>query len=272
MVTTMSRNIQIAAIFTVLSSVCILAACGGGGGGGNGNGGGAINNPSPQPSPTLSPGLTDTMNVASGGTYNNFTYNAASNAAVVFSCGCSSQAGETTADGSGAVAIGPMATATPINMPNPTYTLVPGRNYVVIATTAANGEAWTIQFAGRNINRNKYLNPGQQSDVFTAAVALYIFYNSPLGETAFDDWNFNTISNWYSKLQSGPNASETTLLNYIASRSAANETLFPAAPSWNPGHAHDATMAADLTAVKASGDNAIPTPCPSAGCSGTPSP
>ncbi|HXW51410.1 MAG TPA: hypothetical protein VEJ41_05415 [Candidatus Acidoferrales bacterium] len=257
--------------FGAIAACALIVACSTGGGGGSGSGTGPINNPSPQPSPTLSPGLTDTMQVSSGGSYPVYTYDPASDAGVVFSCGCSAQAGTTTADGAGAIDITPDSTATP-SVPNPTYTMVAGRNYIVVATTGAGAEAWTIQFAGRNPSRNHYLNGMNPSDVYSAAVALYVFNNSPLGETAFDDWNFNKLVEWYGTLQNSPNGAEETLLNYIASRSAANETLFPAAPSWNPGQAHDSTMAADLVNVKMSGDPTIPQPCPSSGCAGEPTP
>ncbi len=112
------------------------------------------------------------------------------------------------------------------------------------------------------------------SDVYTAAVSLYVFNNSPSGTTAFDDWNFNALSAWYTSLKTSPNGAETTLLNDIAARSAANKTLFPGAPSWNMTQTSSTVIKNDLAAVKTSGDATIPTPCPGgeAGCTGTPTP
>ena len=263
-------NTRIGVIYTTLAAIvaCALtAACGGGGGGG----GGALNPPPPPgPSPTVSPGFTDTMEVASGGTYNSPTYNAASMAKVVFSCGCSAQAGTTNADGSGSFSVSPDSTATPAS-PSPTYTVVPGRNYIAVATNASGGEAWTIQFAGLNPSRNHYLNGGT-SDIYTAAVALYVFNNSSVGSTAFDDWNFNALATWYNTLKNSPNAQEQNLLTDIISRSAGNLTLYPAAPSWDKGHAFSGLIASDLAAVKTSSDSTIPQPCPSSGCTNTPTP
>ncbi len=113
----------------------------------------------------------------------------AANATVVFSCGCSVQAGTATADGSGMFTLVAKSTPTP-SAPDPNYTIVPSRNYIVVATNASGAEGWTTQFAGNKPTRNQYLD-GNASDVYTAAVSLYVFNNSPSGTTAFDDWNFN---------------------------------------------------------------------------------
>jgi hypothetical protein len=214
------------------------------------------------------------MNVATGGSYPNYTYNTAANAAVVFSCGCTGQAGTATTDAAGTFTVVAQSTATP-SAPDPTYTIVPGRNYVVIASAGAGGtppEGWDIQFAGRSPRHNLYLDNPNASDVYTTAVGLFVYYESPPGITAFDDWNFNTLLNWYGVLKASPNAAETTLLNDIASQSGLDKTLYPSAPGWDPSHATNGTIASALNAVKTSGDPAVPTPCPTSGCSGTPSP
>ena len=270
------RNTTISAIGALMVTA-LIAACGGGGGG-------AMNppptsppktSPTPtiSPTPTPSPGLTGNMQVATGGTVGSFTYGPAANATIVFSCGCSTQAGTATADGTGTFTLVANSTPTP-SAPDPTYTIVPGRNYIVVATTAGGAEAWTTQFAGNNPARNQYLD-SNVSDVYTAAVSLYVFNNSPSGTTAFDDWNFNaTIRLVYIALKTSPNGAETTLLNDIAARSAANKTLFPGAPSWNMTQMSSTLIKTDLAAVKTSGDATIPTPCPGgeAGCTGTPTP
>ncbi len=110
------------------------------------------------------------------------------------------------------------------------------------------------------------------SDVYSAAAALYVYANSPSGVTAFDEWNFNAVAAWLTQLHNAPNAQEMKLLNDIAAQSAAHNTLFPAAPSWNPAQPVNATIAGDLVAVKSSADAIKPTPCPSGACTGTPSP
>jgi len=256
-------------VLTVLVATAIIAACSGGGGG---SGTGTMPTNPPPPVPSASPVLPGTMQVATGGTYGGYTYSAAGNAAVVFSCGCSKQAGTSTADGAGNVTLVAHSTPTP-SAPDPTYTIVPGRNYIIIASTAGGAEGWTTQFAGKTQDTNRYLNAGDTSDVATAAVSLYVYDNSPEGEVAFDDWNFNAILGWYQTLTVGaPNASEIQLMNDIAAQSAADNTLFPGAPSWDPSHATNATIASDLANVKTSGDPSIPTPCPADACTDTPSP
>lgn len=265
----MTNRSTIITTIGALITTALIAACGGGGGGG-----GTMNPPPPtnSPTPAASPGLTGTMQVATGGTVGSFTYGPAANATVVFSCGCSAQAGTATADGSGAFTLVANSTPTP-SAPDPIYTIVPSRNYIVVATTGSGAEGWTTQLAGNNPTRNHYLD-GNTSDVYTAAVSLYVFNNSPSGTTAFDDWNFNALSTWLTALKMTPNSAETTLLNDIAARSATNKTLYPGAPSWNPSQTTSTTIKNDLVAVKTSGDAAIPTPCPGGqnGCTGTPTP
>lgn len=259
---------QLLGLAGAFTSAALIAACGGGGGGGTGIG--PTPPPSPQPSPST--GLTGSMQVATGGTFPNFIYTAAANAAIVFSCGCSSQAGIGTADGSGNFTLVAVSTPTP-SAPNPTYTIVPGRNYGVVGTTAS-GESWNLEFAGSIPSHDLLLTGTSPSDVYSAAAMLYVYRNSPPGSIAFDAWNFNSVLAWMTTLKTTPNAQETTFLNHIASESGLHHTLFPAAPPWNPGQASNATIAADLTAVTGSSDPTKPTPCPggAGSCTGTPTP
>jgi hypothetical protein len=259
---------QVFPILSVVVATAVIAACGGGGG--------STTPPPPTmpPGPSPSPMLPGTMQVATGGTVGTgFTYSPAGNAKVVFSCGCSVQAGTSAADVNGAYSLVANSTPTP-SAPDPKYTIVPGRNYIVIAKTAGGAEAWTTQFAGRTSATNKYLNAGNISDVAAAAVSLYVFNNSPQGSVAFDDWNFNALLKWYGTLTTpgAPNAAETQLLNDIAAQSAANNTLFPGAPSWDGSIVPNKTISKDLANVATSVDNTIPTPCPGNMCTGTPTP
>jgi hypothetical protein len=255
-------------MLTALTVATIMAACGGGSTtpGPSGPGGG-----SGSPTPTPVPGINDAMNVATGGVYPSYSYSTADNASVVFSCGCSGQAGTSTASGSGVVTLAADSSATP-SAPSPTYTIVPSRNYIIVATTNSGAEAWDIQFAGRKPSHNLSLNGNFTSDVYTAAVALYVYGQSSIGSTAFDNWNFNTLKTWYGTLQNSPNTAEKSLLNDIASQSAASTTLYPESPGWDLGHATNSTIRSDIAAVKASIDSTKPTPCPSSGCTQTPTP
>lgn len=260
-----NKTTTIAATLALIA--VIVAACGG-----NGGSVPPMNPPPPPPPvPSTSPVLSGTMQIATG-TYPVFTETAAGNATVVFSCGCTAQAGTATTTNAGTFTLVADSTPTP-GMPDPTYTIVPGRNYLIVATIAGGAEAWNLQFAGRSPNTNQYLNGTNVSDVYSTAVGLYVFNYSVSGDTAFDNWNFNKIRTWYGILAgqgTGPNAAEQQLLNDIAA--AGNTTLYPTVPSWNPGHKTNATIATDLANVKKSGDGAIPTPCPSGACTGTPTP
>jgi hypothetical protein len=265
-----NKTLQILASLIVASAV--LAACSGGGGGAvNNPGGGGV--PTPAPSPTA--GLNGGVQVASGGTFGSgYSYAAAGNTTLVFSCGCTAQAGTTTTDSSGQFTLVQDSQATPA-APNPTYTIVPGRNYILIAETTVGAEAWTTQFAGSKPSHNHTLNSSNPSDVYTAAVSLYVFANSTSAATAFDDWNFNSLATYYGHLSSSPNVQETKLLDDIAAQSALNKPLFPSKPGWDSSQATNATIAADLASVKASGAP-VPTPCPTIGggaqCTGAPTP
>src|SRR5579864_6618943 len=274
---------QIIALTGAFAAAALIAACGGGGGGGainNPGGGGnpspspspsSAGSPSPSPSPSASPQLTGSMQIATGGTVGTgFTYTAAGNAQVVFSCGCTAQAGTATADVSGNYTLVANSTPTP-SAPDPTYTIVPGRNYIIVAQSSA-GQAWTMQFAGAIPAHNLSLSGASPSDVYTAAASLYVYQNSTAGTFAFDLWNYNTVSAWLTTLHGSPNAQETALLNDIATQSGLHRSLFPSAPTWNPTQSVNGTIQADLAAVKASADATKPTPCPSGACTGTPTP
>jgi hypothetical protein len=217
------------------------------------------------------------MNVASGGTFPNVNYAPAANAAVVFSCGCSPQAGSGNTDGAGYFVLPQTSNATPSG----TYTIVPGRNYVIIATTGSKAEAWTLEFAGSQPARDLVLNSSAPStasgasDVYTAAATLYVYFASPGGSaTAYDGWNFNTVEAWTAQLRNAPNAAETTLLRDIMQAQQSGATLYPIKPPWNASQTTNPTLYSDLQAVQSSGDSALPTPCPGgeSGCTGTPSP
>ena len=265
-------------------SAVLIAGCGGGGGS-TLPGPGPRPSPSPSPSPVPSPVLmAQGMQVATGGTFGGgYTYGPAANANVVFTCGCFPQAGTAVANANGAFNVTSPAVPTPAGSP---YVMVAGRNYVVIAQTAAGSEGWTLMFEGHAAattlglgDAGSVLAASATSDVFTTAAALYIYKKStqcpPAGcNTAFDDWNFNTIQAWVQHLEASPNFAETTLLNDIASQSAANNPLYPLAPGWNASQPLNATINTDLNVVAGSNDNSIPTPCPGgpAGCTGTPTP
>jgi hypothetical protein len=259
----------------LLALVAALAACGGGSGSGS-SGPGAIPT-------TASPQATATITIAGSMTING---TALVGATVAYTCGCSAQAGETTTNSSGSYTINASATAIPAS-PNPTYTTVPGRNYMIIGYAASGTQAWTMEFMGNTpaTDLNLSSSPTNLSDNVTdtpsTAAALYIFYESQNdSDQSFDLWNFNTIAAWAQKLRAGTDLSahETQLLNDITTAQASAESLYPTVPVWNPqGSATvNATILADLQAVHSDGtavDPALPTPCPAEGaCTGAPTP
>jgi len=259
----------------VAALAAALAACGGGGGGGaipnpgggNGGGGGGAT-PTPPPPPPASA----TGQMMLGGT-------ALSNAQIVFTCGCSAQAGTVNADANGNYTISSTVNGFPA--PNPQYTAVPGRNYVVVgAATSSHAESWTMIYYGNQPSHNLYISNNNVSDVYATAAALYVFFNSHNNnDVSFDDFNFNAIASFANSLRTagmnGNNAAEAKLLADIVAEQNAGHTLFPSNPPWNP-HAPStsALISGDLTAVKNAGDAALPTPCPggSGSCTGTPTP
>jgi hypothetical protein len=158
------------------------------------------------------------------------------------------------------------------------YTIKPGRNYLIVANPTSGSQAWTMEYAGTVPSRNQYLNSTNPSDIYTAAVALYVFQYSVSSATAFDDWNFNQFAAWYAHLKAGPiTAAETKLLTDIVSQSSGGTTLWPTPPPWHPTQGANATIRADLSAVHAGGlgaDITLPTPCPGGlgTCTNTPNP
>ena len=279
------RNIAIASVVSALLAAAAIAGCGGGGGGYSAAAP-PPPGPTPTPTPTQTPLLQGNMTETVGGVYPNYTTAPAATMNVVFSCGCSAQAGIGTTDASGNFTVQSPATATPA-VPSPTYTIVPGRNYMVIAEppSLAGPQAWTMLFAKIVPANDLALNSNSatpapwsstSSDVYTAAAALYVFFKSPGGSgTAFDAWNINTINGFAHNLRVAPNGAETTLLNDIASRGSLSKSLFPAAPSWNSTQPISGLINTDLGNVSTSGDPTLPTPCPGnvqQNCTGTPSP
>jgi hypothetical protein len=280
----------IAAIFASALTL-LVAACGGGGGGttslpstpaNNAGGGGSSPTSAPNatatPLPTPTPLLQGAMQVASGGNATaGFAYAAiASGSQVVYTCGCSAQAGLSSTGASGSFTLPAFEQATPA-APSPTYTTVPGRNYLIVATASNAAESWTLEFLGNQLSTNYALGSNSTSDVYTAAGALYVYNFAPLSsDTAFDDWNILTVQSWLQHLRSAPNSAETQLLNDIATAEEQGQTLYPQPPLWNQSASTNATIRNDLSAVHGSGDAALPTPCPvngsSAACTGTPSP
>ncbi|HEX8805412.1 MAG TPA: hypothetical protein VF741_00630 [Candidatus Aquilonibacter sp.] len=258
----------------LLALVAALAACGGGSGSGSG---------SPGVPATASPQATATMMIAGSMTING---TALTGATVAYTCGCSAQAGETTTGSNGSYTITASATAIPAS-PNPTYTTVPGRNYMIIGYAASGTQAWTMEFLGKtqatdlNLSSTPTNLSDNATDTASTAAALYIFYESQNdSDQSFDLWNFNTIATWAQKLRAGAglSAHETQLLSDVTTAQASSESLYPTVPVWNPqGSANvNATILADLQAVHSDGtavDPALPTPCPAEGaCTGAPTP
>lgn len=71
----------------------------------------------------------------------------------------------------------------------------------------------------------------------------------------------------------GNNTAEKKLIADVVAAQQAGTTLFPTVPAWDPdGPSGNSTIASDVQAVLHSGDPALPTPCPSTGCTGAPTP
>lgn len=265
-----SRNI-ISALSGGFALVCAITACGGGGGsasGGTGGTGGGGTPPTQAPVPLSASGNLQVQGAPLG------------NGFVVYSCGCSAQAGSVTTDTVGHFIMPAAAAATP-SVPQPTYTLGPDRNYIVVGSRSgapgASTEAWTMEFVAQHLLNNLALNTSNTSDVYTAAGALYVFYFTQPngnGELAYDQWNFNQVATWVNNLKTTPSLPESTLINDINASQLANKSLFPSAPTWNKTQITNSKIAADLTLVKnqVPADAALPTPCPASGCTGTPTP
>ncbi len=241
-----------------------LSACGGGGGGGSAGGGGT-----PPTSPPLSG--SGTLSIL------NAPLNAGT---VVYSCGCSAQAGLVNTDANGNFAMPASAAATP-SAPSPTYTLGPDRNYLIVGSLGTPGsftEAWTMQFVAQHRANNLFLNATNTSDVNTAAGALYIYYEtlaSGSGDQAFDQWNFNQIAAWVNALKTTSFPAEQKLLADITHFQGTNQSLYPVPPTWNRSQPNsNAFIRTDIIAVhnQTPADPVLPTPCPPSGCTGTPTP
>jgi hypothetical protein len=286
-----NQHIAAALVSTALVAAAAIAGCGGGGS--------AYSNPiqPPPPTPTPSPSSSPSpivqlgnMNVATGGTVSGgFTYGPADDYQVIFTCGCSSQAGTTITGATGNFSVTSPASPTP-DVPNPTYTMVPSRNYLIEAQpvgSVTGPQAWSIMFAGMVGAHNLALGDSGaiiassgSSDVYTTAVTLYVYKHShQCGaqgcNTAFDDWNFNSLQTWLqTTLIGAPTLQEKTLLNDIAAQSALNNSLFPFAPGWDSSQTTNATINHDLNQITAVNDPTVPTPCPGgpADCTGTPTP
>jgi len=284
-------NIRIGAL---LALVAVLAACGGGGGsnGGSGSGGGGGVPPTSAPTsgptsgptsapatPTPQPSAAITGSLMLNGS-------ALANVEVAFTCGCSAQAGETQTDASGGYTISTQSNAIPA-APQPTYTTVPGRNYMIIGYASTGTQAWTMEFLGNSPATNLNLSSSPNNltanvnDTASTAAALYIYEESQNNsDQSFDVWNFNTVASWAAKLRAGAglSAHETTLLNDIIAQQSAGKSLYPSVPAWNPqaGATSNSTILADIVSVHNDGtavDPALPTPCPGAGqCTGAPTP
>jgi hypothetical protein len=241
----------------VIALTLALAACGGGGS-----------------SPSTPPGITGTLSSTVAGV-------SFANSPVLYSCGCDGQAGEVTADANGNFALPVSASAVPAS-PSPTYTLAPGRTYAIVGDQPTGTQAWTLEFLGNTpaTNLNLYGTKGATTtDQYTAATALFVYYQSAnfSGDQAYSRWNFNSLINWTQALKAsgtGSNAAEQQYLSDINAAQAANQSLFPAIPAWDPkaGDTANATIVNDIQAVANSADANLPTPCPSTGCTGTPSP
>ncbi len=215
-----------------------LAACGGGGGGSN----------SPTPvTPTATPAPAIAGVAAVGGV-------PLANAKIVFSCGCTGQAGTTTANAAGAYTIAPSTAATPA-APSPTYTTVPGRNYIDVITGSTGAQAWDIVFLGDTPAHNHTLNATNTSDQYTTAAALYIFYHSisTTKADAFDTWDFTTIAGWVTAMQTAPLVAETKLLTDITTLQSANASLYPSnGAAWAPvGTIPNPVIVTDINGVDA---------------------
>lgn len=234
--TILKRSLLPVSGFAGIMLAATLAACGGGGGG---------SSPAP-PAPTAAPAPVIAGVAAVGGI-------PLANASIVFSCGCTGQAGTTKADASGNYTLTVSSTAAP-STPDPTYTTIPGRNYLAVMT--ANGqEAWDIAFLGSTPSHNHILNQTNTSDKYTTAAALYVFYNSInlAKPDAFDSWDFSTIASWVTTLKSSPLAEETTLLSDIETEQTAGVSLYPSTGAeWAPaGTVANGKIKIDLDNVKA---------------------
>lgn len=271
------KKVPGSAIAAIIALSATLAACGGGGGGGSspGNGGGGGGGSVTPPTPAVTPNASGVLTLNGA---------ALANAKAVYTCGCSSQAGSVSTDASGNVNVAGSANAIP-SAPSPTYTAIPGRNYLIIGyANGTQAQTWTMLFLGSKAANNVNLagnSTGLVSDTAANAAALFVYYDaaqkfSSAADQSFDQYNFNQIAAFAAKLRTSPNSAEQTLMNDIVAAQSSGTSMYPGAgvPTWNasPGATTNQTITNALKAVAASGDSALPTPCPSTGCSGAPTP
>jgi hypothetical protein len=94
-------------------------------------------------------------------------------------------------------------------------------------------------------------------------VSLYVMAKSAgTSPVAFDDWNFFTLQDFYTKLQTNPTTQETQLLDDIVLQQEAGKTMYPAKPRWRPLRLKNTIIATDLAAITPATDPSVPTPCP----------
>ena len=216
------------------------------------------------------------MQIAVGGSWPNPVETPAKHAEVDITCGCSPVAGTGFTDSTGNYDM--LSLSTPVPTPNPQYTIVPGRNYMVIGTqtqTGDKGQEWNMIFAGNSPLTNQFLPGGtdSQADTITAAVALWVYGNSSVGgPVAFDDWNFFTLQAFYQHLLTSPTSQETQLMSDIVTEQIAKVSMYPFKPPWRPNRIKNQTIQTDVANINASTDPSVPTPCPTSGCTNTPTP
>lgn len=258
-----------------VAAIAALAACGGGGGGGGaapgpgGGGGSVIPTPTPTPTPTAPPANATGQMMING--------SAMTSAQVIFTCGCSTDAGAVTADANGNYSITSAAVPGFPTAAN-AYQAVAGRNYMVVgASTTTKAESWTMLFFGSQPSHNVYMTANNSSDEYTTAASLYVFFKSAPSSESFDNWNFNTVKAFADSLRAsgGNNLAEKNLIADIRTAQAAAVSLFPTLAHWDPhGSPTNTQIGNDLTAVDHAADAAKPTPCPSgqSSCTGAPAP
>lgn len=265
-----------------LALTALLAACGGGGGGGGtpgGGGGGGVppTNPPPTatPTPTATPFSTGQMTTGAG---------PLANATVAFTCGCTQQAGQVSADANGAYNI-----AVPAAMFGGgagSYT-PPGHNLMVIgyAPGGSHVQSWTMEFYANAPANDQNLDGAAGSNVsdkYTTATALYVYYQTiqyyaahppANNDNTYDVWNFNDIKALKAHFVTAPTQADTNLLNGITSAQASNTSLYPAVPSWDhtSGDTQNNTIVNLIKAMITADGATLPQPC-GASCTGTPSP
>ncbi len=276
-----------ALVLVAIANGLVVAACNGGsdgggsggssgGGGSSGSsgaqGGGVVPTLAPTNAPTSTPGATGTMTIGGG---------PMANATVAFTCGCTQEAGEVSADASGAYAITVPAT---LFGGGGQYT-PPGHNLMVIGYGSGHAQTYSMEFLGNSPSHDLNLDgnaSGNVANEFTTAAALYVYYETvqyyaahPSNDNTYDIWNFNNIASFKQSLASsgGNNAAEKTLIKDVLAAQGAQASLYPEVPSWDKtsGDTVNAQIVSDLKAVASSGDPALPQICGTS-CTATPTP